>query len=109
MIGDKGYISQELKEELHVFENIQLETPKRRNMKDDRSPEFVKCLMSTRRLVETVIGQLTERFHIEKIRARDLWHLTNRVTRKIMSHTIGVLLNRQLGRELLQFDGLVEA
>jgi hypothetical protein len=37
-------------------------------------------LMKARRLVETVIGQLTERFHIEKVRARDTWHLTNRFT-----------------------------
>ena len=40
--------------------------------------------------VPTVVGQLTERFKQEKVRARDLWHLTNRVTRKIMAHTIGV-------------------
>ena len=57
-------------------------------MKDERSKKFVKCLMSKRRLVETVIGQLTERFHIQKVRSRDLWHLTNRVSRKIMAHTI---------------------
>lgn len=109
LIGDKGYLGQQFQEELQLFENIQLETPKRCNMKDERSEKFVKCLMSKRRLVETVIGQLTERFHIQKIRARDLWHLTNRVTRKIMAHTIGVFLNRLLGRPLLQFESLVEA
>jgi len=109
LIGDKGYISQSLQEELLRVENIQLETPKRRNMKDERSPEFVKCLMSSLCTVETVIGQLTERFHIEKVRARDLWHLTNRMTRKIISHIIGVFLNRQLGKEPLQFESLVEA
>ncbi|EKF05809.1 hypothetical protein FDUTEX481_00667 [Tolypothrix sp. PCC 7601] len=37
-----------------------------------------------RRLIETVIGQLVERFHIEKIRARDMWHLTSRLNRKII-------------------------
>ncbi|MDM8560317.1 IS982 family transposase, partial [Thiotrichales bacterium HSG14] len=52
---------------------------------------------------------LTERFHIQKVRSRDLWHLTNRVTRKIMAHTIGVFLNRLLGRPSLQFESLVEA
>ncbi|MDM8559423.1 IS982 family transposase [Candidatus Parabeggiatoa sp. HSG14] len=109
LIGDKGYIGQQLQEELQLIENIQLETPKRCNMKDERSPKFVKCLMSKRRLVETVIGQLTERFHIQKVRSRDLWHLTNRVTRKIMAHTIGVFLNRLLGRPPLQFESLVEA
>ena len=101
LVGDKGYISQSLKEDLQEFENIQLETPFRSNMKDNRNPDTVKWLISLRRLVETVIGQLTERFHIEKVRARDLWHLTNRVIRKIMAHTIGVLLNLQLGRNPL--------
>lgn len=108
LIGDKGYISGTLKEELQVYENIQLETPLRRNMKDKRSPAIVKQLMSIRRLIETVIGQLSERFHIEKVWARDLWHLTNRIVRKVMAHTIGVLLNKQLGREPLRFDGLIE-
>lgn len=31
---------------------------------------------------------LVERFHIEKIRARDMWHLTSRLNRKILAHTI---------------------
>lgn len=107
LIGDKGYISQDLKEELQVYENIQLETPLRNNMKDNRNPDTVKLLTSTRRLVETVIGQLSDRFHIEKIWARDLWHLTNRIIRKVLSHTVGMFLNKQLGREPLQFEYLI--
>ena len=109
LIADKGYLGQHFQQELQLIENIQLETPKRRNMKEERSEKFVKCLMSKRRLIETVIGQLTERFHIQKVRARDLWHLTNRIIRKIMAHTIGVFLNRLLGRPPLQFESLVEA
>ena len=50
---------------------ILLHTPLRSNMKDDRSPEEVKALNNQRRLIETVIAQLTERFNAEKIRARD--------------------------------------
>ena len=76
-------------------------------MPDNRDPTFVKKLMRVRRLIETVIGQLTEQFHIEKVRARDLWHLTSRVARKVLAHTVGVFLNRQLGRAHLQFEGLI--
>jgi len=36
-----------------------------------KAKALVSQLMSSRRLVETVIGQLSERFHIEKVRARD--------------------------------------
>ena len=42
-----------------------------------------------------------------KVRARDLWHLTSRINRKILAHTMGRYLNRMLGREPLQFDGLI--
>lgn len=92
LIGDKGYISEEVKRYLRDYMGIDLQTPLRSNMKDDRDPAFVKQLMKVRRLVETVIGQLSEQFHIEKVRARDLWHLTSRSARKILSHTVGVYL-----------------
>ena len=92
---------------LRDYFQIDLETPLRSNMQDDRDPLFVKQLMKTRRLIETVIGQLSEQFHIEKVRARDLWHLTSRVARKVLAHTVGVFLNRQLGRAPLQFEGLI--
>ena len=51
-----------------------------------------------RRLVETVIGQLSSRFNIERNWARDVWHLTNRLWRKILSHTVAFCLNSSLGR-----------
>ena len=53
-----------------------------------------------------VIGQLADRFAIEQHRARDLWHLVSRLYRKVASHTLCVLINQQLGRPLLQLDGL---
>jgi hypothetical protein len=68
----------------------------------------VKQLISVRRFVDTVIGQLTERFHIEKIRVRDLWHLNNRFIRKLLAHTIGVFLNCCLDHTPIQFERLVQ-
>ena len=90
-----------------VYQHIDLETPLRANMTDTRDPVFVKNLIKVRRLVETVIGQLTDHLHMVKVRARDLWHLTSRINRKILAHTMGIYLNRMLGREPLQFDGLI--
>ena len=107
LIGDKGFISQILKQQL-ATQGIDLQTSLRSNMKDSRPKKFVKHLVSTRRLVETVIGQLTERFNIQKVWARDLWHLTNRLTRKLLSHTMAAFINRSLGHHLLQFDALVD-
>lgn len=107
LIGDKGFIRPFLKQELSEQE-IDLQTPLRKNMEDPRPKTVVKQLMKVRRLVETVIGQLTDRFNIEKVRARDCWHLANRFIRKLLAHTIGVFLNKLIGNQLLHFEELVE-
>lgn len=108
LLGDKGYISQFFRTCLKTV-TIQLETPLRCNMHDPRPREQVGALMTVRRRVETVIGQLTERFHLATVRARDVFHLTGRIARKILAHTLGVFVNRQLNQELLQFDGILAA
>ena len=70
MIGDKGFIRPELQKELGKS-GLNLQTPLRDNMKDNRPKKLLNWMKNTRRLIETVICQLTERFHIEKVRARD--------------------------------------
>lgn len=107
LIGDKGYIRPDLKQQL-AQQGIDLQTSLRKNMEDTRSKAFVAQLMSRRRLVETVIGQLTERFHIEKVRARNTWHLANRFIRKILAHTMGCFLGKLTGNPTLIFESLVE-
>ena len=84
-----------------------LETPLRDNMKDDRPKAFLNWMKGTRRLIETVIGQLSERFHIEKIRARDVWHEACRFWRKLLAHTICIKINMDKGNDPLQFEQLV--
>ncbi len=73
-------------------------------MKDSRRKDANRWITSTRRLVETVIGQLAEQFNIEKVRARDCWHLTDRVVRKILAHTVGVAINKMLDYPAIQFE-----
>lgn len=106
VIGDKGLIGAKLKERL-LCNGIDLETPLKKNMKENRPSEFVSRLKILRRKIETVIGQLTERFHIAKVWAHDIWHATSRIARKLLAHMIGVFLNKQLGRSLIRFEGLV--
>jgi hypothetical protein len=108
VFGDKGYIGAALKKEL-ARQGIELETALRKDMKDDRDPAWVRTIVSLRHRIETVIAQLCERFHIERVRARDRWHLTSRLARKLLAHTMGVFLNKLLGREPLQFEGLIAA
>lgn len=106
--ADKGYLRPELKQ-YYEYQYIDLQTPYRKNMIDVRPKESIRVLMNARRKIETVIGQLTDRFHIQKVRAKDLWHLTHRIVRKILSHTISVILNKRLGNPPLQLEILIQS
>lgn len=106
LLGDKGLMRPLLAEELEQF-GLKLQHPVRSNMPEIRSEAYLTAMKNQRRLVETVIGQLTERFNIEKVRARNSWRIGVRFSRKILAHTIGIFLNRGLGRQPLHFDGLV--
>ena len=108
LIGDKGYISKILQEQLLQQRNINIQTPLRKNMKDTRPKALVKILMRVRRLIETVIGQLVQRFNIEKVWARDMFHLTSRINRKLLAHTVCYWLNRDNSCPL-NFEDLVSA
>lgn len=95
IIADKGLIRPELT--LQLAQNgVNLHTPLRNNMKDPRPKRFVKQIMNIRRLVETVIGQLTERFKIQAIKAKDMWHLMAKINRKILAHTVCFAINKNI-------------
>lgn len=104
--ADKGYLRPELKQH-YEFQYVDLQTPFRKNMVDHRCEESMRILMKARRKIETVIGQLTDRFNIQKVRAKDLWHLSHRVIRKILSHTVCVVLNTNLGNSPIQLEKLI--
>ena len=106
--ADKGYISPSLTSYYNA-QGVDLQTPLRANMKEDRPKPVVRRLMKARRIVETVIGQLSERFSIQRVRARDLWHLSHRLIRKILSHNLCFVLNKKLGNPPLQFDLLISS
>ena len=78
-------------------------------MTDDRPSEFVHQLMDIRRKVETVISQLTDRFNVQKIKAKDMWHLYAKVGRKILTHTMCCFINSKLSPEQpVKFHMLVQ-
>jgi hypothetical protein len=52
---------------------------------------------------------LTERFAVTRLRVRDLWHFQHRLIRKVLAHTVAVVLNLQMGRQPLDFEGLLMA
>jgi Transposase DDE domain len=105
-IGDRNYWSPLLFEELS-WQGVQLRAPYRVKKKDP-DPQGSRRLGRVRWKVETVNGQLAERYRCKRVWARDLWHLCHRVIRKILSHTVAVWLNVTAGRAPLRFAALFE-
>jgi hypothetical protein len=70
-------------------------------------PRLPGRLVQARRRIETVIGQLVERYHAKRVWARDGWHLWSRWQRKLLSHTLAVYLCQQHGLGSLRFADLL--
>jgi hypothetical protein len=96
-IGDRNYWNPPLREELRT-EGVLLVAPFRKRSADPQ-PARSRLLNRVRRQVETTASQLVERYHRKRIWARDRWHLTSRVLRKALSHTIAILLNVERGAD----------
>lgn len=105
LVGDTNYHSPILKESLVGYGSA-LIAPVRTNNKRPRHP-WPRWLTNTRRRIETVISQMVERYGAKRVRARDLWHLTSRFLRKVLSHTLCVCLCQRAGLGALRFSDLV--
>ena len=86
--------------ELRV-EGVKVIAPVRENMADPLGPGLRGRLNARRRIVETVNAQLAGRLEMERIWARDRWHLTARVARKVLAHNLNCYLNKLNGRRPL--------
>ena len=104
-IGDRNYWGPDRQAEL-ARAGLLLLAPYK-NKRKDPAPERSKLLTRFRRTIETVIGQLAERFRAKRTWARDLWHLCHRLGRKVLSHTAAVVLNHRAGNPPLQLDLLI--
>ena len=111
ILGDKGFLDPFRQQLLEDRYGIRLIVPKRKNMKE-QTPETLdqrtrKMFRKVRKVIETVGSHLTERFSLNRIRVRDLWHFQSRLIRKILAHTVALFLNLRLNRKPLDLDGLV--
>src|SRR4051812_41140023 len=79
-LGDKGSWSPALRADLAPG-GLDLIAPPR-GKKPKTRPWPVR-LVQTRRRIETVLAQLTERYHAKRVWARDEWHLVARWLRKL--------------------------
>lgn len=104
-LGDRNYWDPALFERLRA-EGRLLMAPFRRKSTDPW-PRRSALLSRLRQVIEPVIGQLAERLNIKRTWARDLWHLCSRLLRKVLAHTVAVLLNVQLGHPPLALEQLM--
>ena len=103
-LGDRSYWSPKLAERLAEGGVFLLAS---RNSSKKEQKGWPRFLVQKRRRIETVIGQLVERYKAKKVWARDLWHLTSRWLRKILSHTVAVYFCQRAGLSSLRFSGLL--
>ena len=104
LVGDAAYWSPATRAELAAA-GISLEAPRRQAPPE--APKWPRWLVNMRRRVETVLAQLAERYRVKRVWARDLRHLAARCTRKLLSHTLAVLLCCEQELSLLNFDRLL--
>ena len=105
LVGDRNYHSPKTRQELAGM-GVELLAPYS-SKKRDPHPKRSAFLSRLRYRIDTVFSQLTERYCVKRVWARDLWHLTSRLLRKVLSHTVAFLLNHQMGNPRLQLSKLL--
>ena len=106
VIGDRNYWAPKLTAELAPA-GIRLLAPFKKYATDP-DPVGSTLLTRLRWRIETVAAQFVERFHLKRLWARDAWHLTSRVLRKVLSHTLAVGLCLEQGYPPLSFAQLLD-
>lgn len=102
-LADRNYWKPELRERLKT-QGVYVLTPYK-SAKGQKQP-YPRFLTHMRYRIQTVFGQLVERFHAKRVWARDLWHLTSRWMRMFLSHTIAVFFCAQNNLSYLSFAKL---
>ena len=105
-LGDRNYWGPDLQAALLRERGFKLLAPFRKRGHDPW-PLFSGTLSRLRQVIEPAIGQLATRFNCQSTWARDLWHLTSRLARKVLSHTAAVLLNWRQGNDPTKLDRLI--
>jgi hypothetical protein len=103
-LGDRNYWNPEAFERWKQ-QGLWLLSPFK-SAKREKQP-FPFRLKQVRYRIETVFGQLVERYHAKKVWARDLWHFTSRWMRKLLSHTLAVFFCLQEDISMLSFEKLI--
>ena len=105
LVGDRNYWSPKTAAEWQA-QGVDLLAPYR-SAKRDPHPRWSALLSRVRYRIDTVFGQLVDRCNVKRVWARDRWHVCSRLLRKVLMHTLVVLLNLDLGNPPLHLAQLV--
>ena len=92
LLGDKGYLSQELQLDLFETAKIKLEVPMRKNQNNYQKQPYV--FRKTRKRIETLFSQLCDQFMIRRNYAKTFEGFKTRILSKITALTIIQFINK---------------
>lgn len=87
LVGDKGYISQKLFDEL-MGQGLKLITKIKKNMKNKLMPLVDKLLLRKRAIVESVNDQLKNISQIEHTRHRSIWNFMANILGALIAYSL---------------------
>ena len=93
VIGDKGYVGEQLREDME-YQNICLLALKRNNSKVQWSKPFRQMIFKFRRRVETVFSQLSQQLKAERVLAKTFRGLCTRLVNKVLAYDLSLLINK---------------
>ena len=98
ILGDKGYLSINYRQDLFSSKQIRLEVPMRVNQSGYKKQPFV--FRKARKRIETLFSQLCDQFMIRRNYAKSFDGFKNRILSKIMALTVIQLINKQKNRNI---------
>jgi DDE family transposase len=107
VLGDKGYVSDPVANDLWEHNRVHLLTLRRANQLKQLPQRTTKLINQVRQMIETVNGQLTSQFNIEHNPAHTFYGLCARLYTKLTAHTLCIYINRLLEKpNVLQIKSL---
>lgn len=106
LFGDGAYNDEQLQDYLKQNRRLTLLAPTKVNQQPKRSKPEQKAQNRLRLICETVNAQLQEQLHLSKHYAKSRLGLMTRVAAKTTAHSVGMVVNRLLGRPALRLAEL---
>lgn len=92
ILGDKGYLSAELQQDLFETQRIELYTPKRSNQPDYK--KYPVIFRKLRKRIETLFSQLCDQFMLKRNYAKSFIGVAARILSKIVSLSVAQYFNK---------------